>query len=58
VCVAPGHFRGDVLEAVSRALSNRRNADGSVGFFHATRLSFGASVYLSQVYAAVRPCPV
>ena len=57
VCVAPGHFRGDVLEAVSRALSNRRNADGSVGFFHATRLSFGASVYLSQVYAAVKAVP-
>lgn len=57
LCVAPGHFRGDVLEAVTRVLSNRRNADGSVGFFHATRLSFGASVYLSQIYAAVKAVP-
>jgi hypothetical protein len=57
VCVARGHFRGDVLEAVAGALSNRRNADGSVGFFHPTRLSFGQSVYLSQVYAAVKALP-
>ena len=57
LCVAPGQFRGDVLEAVTRVLSNRRNADGSVGFFHATRLSFGASVYLSQIYAGVKAVP-
>jgi hypothetical protein len=57
VCVARGHFRGDVLEAVMRALSNRRNADGTTGFFHPARLSFGASVYLSQLYAAVKAVP-
>jgi len=57
ICVASGHFRGDVLERVVRALSNRRNGDGSLGFFHPTRLSFGGSVYLSQLYAAVRGVP-
>ena len=53
LCIAPGHFRGDVLEAVSRALSNRRAADGTVGFFHPSRFTFGQPVYLSQLYAAV-----
>jgi hypothetical protein len=57
ICIARGHFRGDVLEAVSRALSNRRNADGTLGFFHPTRLSFGQSVYLSQLYAAAKAVP-
>lgn len=53
ICVARGHFRGDVLEAVHRALSNRQFADGSLGFFHPTRFAFGESVYLSRLYAAV-----
>jgi hypothetical protein len=53
ICVARGHFRGDVLEAVYRALSNRQFPDGSTGFFHPSRFVFGQSVYLSQLYAAV-----
>ncbi len=54
VCIARGHFRGDVLAAVRRALSNRRNPDGSLGFFHPANFAFGESVYLSQVYAGGR----
>lgn len=53
VCVTPGHFRGDVLEAVARALSNRSFADGTSGLFHSPQLSFGEPVFLSRVYAAV-----
>jgi hypothetical protein len=53
VCVAPGHFRGDVLEGVGRALSNRRFASGEVGFFHPSRFLFGQPVYLSRIYALV-----
>lgn len=53
ICVAPGHFRGDVLQAVGRALSNRQFADGSVGFFHPSQFSFGQSVYLSRLYAVI-----
>jgi hypothetical protein len=53
VCVGRGHFRGDVIAAVARALSNRRNPDGTIGFFHPVRFAFGASVYLSRVYEAV-----
>jgi hypothetical protein len=53
LCVARGHFRGDVLEAVAAALSNRAFADGSHGFFHPLAFSFGQAVYLSRLYAAV-----
>jgi hypothetical protein len=53
ICVARGYFRGDVLEGVARALSNRAYADGTRGFFHPLAFSFGQPVYLSQVYAAI-----
>lgn len=53
ICVGRGHFRGEVLEAVARALSHRRFADGTVGFFHPSLFGFGQDVYLSQLYAAV-----
>lgn len=53
LCVKPGYFRGDVVEAVRRALSNRVNADGSLGFFHPDNFTFAQSVYLSRIYAAI-----
>ena len=53
VCVGPGHFRGDVLEAVGEALSNRAFPDGTRGFFHPLAFGFGEPVYLSRLYAAV-----
>lgn len=53
ICVAPGHFRGDVLAAVLVALSNRVLPDGTRGFFHPLNFGFGQAVYLSRLYAAV-----
>jgi hypothetical protein len=53
ICVARGHFRGDVIEEVYRALSNRQFPEGSAGFFHPGKFAFGQPVYLSQLYAAV-----
>ena len=53
LCVEPDHFRGDVVEAVRQALSNRVNADGSRGFFHPDNFTFAQNVYLSQIYAAI-----
>ncbi|MGD9535590.1 MAG: hypothetical protein AB7P52_03770 [Alphaproteobacteria bacterium] len=53
ICVARYHFRGDVLEAVSKRLSNRSFADGSRGFFHPLEFVFGQPVYLSRLYAAI-----
>jgi len=53
LCLFPGYFRGDVLAAVSRALSDGINPDGSKGFFHPDHFSFGQSVYLSRLYQAL-----
>jgi hypothetical protein len=53
LCIARGHFRGDVLQAVARALSNRAYADGSLGFFNPLSFGFGEPVYLSRLYAAI-----
>ncbi|MEA2560679.1 MAG: hypothetical protein QOH06_2183 [Acidobacteriota bacterium] len=53
ICVAPGHFRGDVLEGVRRALGNRIFPRGEVGFFHPSRFAFGQPVYISRIYALV-----
>jgi hypothetical protein len=53
LCVAPGYFRGDVVEAVRQALSNRTNQDGTRGFFHPDYFTFGQAVYISRLYAAV-----
>lgn len=54
VCVAPGHFRSDVLAELRQVLGNARLPDGRRGLFHPDGLSFGQPVYLSQVYAAAR----
>jgi hypothetical protein len=53
VCVAPDHFRADVLRAVRDALGTRAFSDGTRGFFHPDNFSFGQDVFLSQLYAAV-----
>ncbi len=49
LCVARGHFRGDVMAAVARALSNREYPDGTRGFFHPLSLGFGEPVFLSRL---------
>ncbi len=53
ICVARGYYRGQVLQAVSDALSNRRLPDGRRGFFHLPDLDFGEDIYLSRLYAAL-----
>ncbi|MFO1207109.1 MAG: putative baseplate assembly protein [Burkholderiales bacterium] len=52
VCVAPGYFRSDVKRALLRVLGSGEQSDGTRGFFHPDRFSFGDPVYLSQIYAA------
>jgi predicted phage baseplate assembly protein len=49
LCIGRGHFRGDVLQAVARILSNRSFPDGSRGFFHPLSFGFGQPVYLSRL---------
>jgi hypothetical protein len=53
VCVRPEFFAGDVRTRLLYALSNAANADGSRGFFHPDRFTFGEPVLLSRLYAAV-----
>jgi len=54
LCIARGHFAGEVLEAVSEALSNRRLPGGRTGFFHPSNFSFGSPVYSSRIYALLQ----
>lgn len=54
VCVLPNYFRADVSAGLYEVLSNRVLADGRRGLFHPDNLSFGTTVYLSQIYAAAR----
>jgi len=54
VCVSPDHFRSDVREALLRILSNRDSRDGRRGVFHPDNFSFGDTVYLSPVIAAIQ----
>jgi len=54
VCVRPGVFRADVEQRVLERLSARTLPEGTRGFFHPDNFTFGQSVYLSQIYAAVQ----
>lgn len=51
VCVAPGAFRGNVLQDLARTFSATAMPDGTLGFFHPDRFTFGQEVYLSQILA-------
>ena len=57
VCVADGHLRAGVLQAVRRALSADRLGDGTPALFHPDNFSFGDPVYLSRVVAAAQAVP-
>lgn len=57
VCVAPGYFRGEVRKALLEAFSNRRLADGNLGFFHPDNWTFDQPVYLSRIYATAAKVP-
>jgi hypothetical protein len=54
ICVLPHHTRGEIKAIVLDVLSNREISDGRLGFFHPNRLSFGGSILLSQLIAAVQ----
>jgi hypothetical protein len=57
LCVEPEYFRAHVREAVLDVLSSRVRPDGSLGFFHPDRFTFGKSVYLSAIVAAAQGVP-
>lgn len=57
VCVNPDDARGHVEAALLARFSNRILPDGSSGFFHADRLTFGQAIYLSQLVAIAQAEP-
>jgi hypothetical protein len=52
VCAGPDAFRADVHEELLDLFSSGSRRDGSSGFFHPDRFTFGKPVYLSQIVAA------
>jgi predicted phage baseplate assembly protein len=54
LCVEPDYFRSDVKAAVLDVLSSGARPDGTLGFFHPDRFTFGSPVYLSAIVAAAQ----
>jgi uncharacterized phage protein gp47/JayE len=54
VQVDDNYFRSDVEESVLQVLGNQLLPNGQKGLFYADNFTFGQSVYLSPIYAAVR----
>jgi len=52
-CLEDPAFRDQVLRDLKSALGNSTGADGTPGFFHPDNWTFGQSVTLSGLYAAV-----
>ena len=57
VCVEPDFFRAHVKAAVLDVLSSGVRSDGTLGFFHPDRFTFGQPVYLSAIVAAAQAVP-
>jgi hypothetical protein len=57
VCARPEAFRGDVKRAVIDALDDTLHADGTTGFFHPDRFSFGMALERSALEAAIQRVP-
>jgi hypothetical protein len=57
ICVLPDYFRAHVTAAVLDVLSSGVRANGTLGFFHPDRFTFGGPVYLSAIIAAVQGVP-
>lgn len=54
ICVLPHYERGHVKAELLMVFSNRRREDGTLGFFHPDKLSFGDGVHLSQLIAMAK----
>lgn len=55
--VQPGSQQGDVQQALLLALSNATLPGGAKGFFHPDNFTFGDSVFVSRLYAAIMSVP-
>ena len=57
ICVRPNYLRAHVKAALLEVFSNRKLLDGSLGFFHPDKLTFGQSIYLSRLVATAMAVP-
>lgn len=57
VCARPDAFRADVMQAVAAALDSGTHADGTPGFFHPDRFTFGGALERSELEAAIQDVP-
>ncbi len=57
VCVADGYLRADVRAALLTRMSSGVMPDGRRGFFHPDEFTFGQSLYVSDLVAAVMGVP-
>jgi predicted phage baseplate assembly protein len=57
VCARPEAFRGDVERGVRDALGDTERVDGSTGFFHPDRWTFGLALERSALEAAIQQVP-
>ena len=57
VCLQPGYLPEQVQRILRRRFSAGRLSDGSLGFFHPDRFTFGQPVYLSAILAAASEIP-
>lgn len=53
ICLQEGFTESDVLSELVPRFSSTKLVDGSLGFFHADRNTFGDPVYLSRIYQHV-----
>jgi hypothetical protein len=54
VCALPGYDRGHVKGALLDVFSNRQLANGSLGFFHPDRQTFGDDIEMSRIIGAAQ----
>ena len=56
-CVIPGFRSNDVTQRLLQVLGNSDLPGGEQGFFHPNQFTFGDSVYVSRLYAAIMAVP-
>ncbi|MBB5503106.1 baseplate J/gp47 family protein [Paraburkholderia sp. MM5384-R2] len=54
ICVAPGHFRGDVFAALMKLFITGNQCNGQPGLLAAANFVFGETVYASPLIAAAQ----
>ncbi len=54
ICVDPDYFRSDVQQALLQVLGSGTSGRGQKGLFSPDNFTFGQTVFLSPIYAAVR----